>query len=114
RVWMNPPYAAELVDKFVGKLCGHFEAGEVQTALLLVNNATETKWLQQAAKVSSAICFPTGRVRFLDPNGGEGAPLQGQAVLYMGEATSRFIQEFEHFGFCFVRPAAGLKEGLGR
>src|SRR5690606_18180312 len=95
RVWMNPPYAANLIGRFTEKLCEHFEDGEVTEAVVLVNNATETGWFQQMAKLASAICFPKGRVRFLDPAGNPGAPLQGQAVIYMGPNRERFFECFD-------------------
>jgi ParB family chromosome partitioning protein len=100
RVWLNPPYTSDLVVKFVGKLCGHFEASEVSQAILLVNNATETQWFQQAAGSASALCFPAGRIKFLDENGKPGAPLQGQSILYMGKHADKFVAEFKGFGFC--------------
>lgn len=98
RVWMNPPYAAELIGKFADKLIQHFAAGEVTKAIVLVNNATETNWFQGLLGQSSAVCFPRQRVRFLDPAGNPGAPLQGQAVLYLGDSASDFAREFAVFG----------------
>lgn len=99
RVWMNPPYSASLIGKFMDKLCGHYEACDVTHAIVLVNNATETAWFQQVAQHASAICFPKRRVRFLDPLGNPGAPLQGQAVIYLGDDPEAFKANFQAFGF---------------
>lgn len=101
KVWLNPPYTNELIVKFVSKLCGHVKAGDVE-AILLVNNATETAWFQEAAQESDMICFPSGRVRFVDEEGNPGAPLQGQAVLYFGKQLDLFAINFETFGFCKI------------
>lgn len=98
RVWMNPPYASELVSRFSDKLVRHYIAGDVPEALVLVNNATETGWFQAMLERASAVCFVKGRVRFLDPDGNPGAPLQGQAVLYLGGNTGKFAEHFGRFG----------------
>jgi ParB family chromosome partitioning protein len=110
RVWLNPPYANGLVDRFAEKLATHFEAGEVTAAAVLVNNSTETRWFSRLAAVASAICFPRGRVRFLDPEGNPGAPLQGQAVLFLGADVEAFVRAFAQFGFC----ARVMEEGTRR
>jgi hypothetical protein len=103
-VWLNPPYAPDLVKQFVGKLVNHFRAGEVSEAVVLVNNATETTWFAQCAEVASAACYPTGRLRFLDREGNPaGAPLQGQAVLYFGSKAEAFVEAFRTFGHVWRR-----------
>lgn len=99
RVWMNPPYAGELVGRFADKLVRHWSRGDVSAAVVLVNNATETGWFQTLAAVASAICFPRSRVRFWNPGGGVGAPLQGQAILYIGNRGDLFRRTFAPFGF---------------
>ena len=98
RVWMNPPYAAELIDKFVRRLAAFYEAGDVTEAVVLVNNATDTQWWKVLSKQASAMCLPTGRVRFWSPEGRESAPLQGQAVLYLGMRKGLFRHWFAQFG----------------
>jgi phage N-6-adenine-methyltransferase len=98
-VWMNPPYESSLVDKFAKKLADSYSAGDVTAAVVLVNNGTETKWFQCLAEQASAICFPKGRVKFWHPRK-EAVPLQGQAVLYLGDDTEAFVAEFSSFGFC--------------
>ena len=98
-VWMNPPYAQPLIGSFAETISLKFEAGEVLQACVLVNNATETKWFQRMLAVSSAVCFTASRIKFLDPEGKKsGAPLQGQAILYMGNQSKKFALEFEQFG----------------
>jgi phage N-6-adenine-methyltransferase len=98
-VWMNPPYESGLIGKFAEKLCDSFASGDVHAAVVLVNNATETRWFQAIAGQASAVCFPKGRVKFWHPRK-EAVPLQGQAVLYLGSDARAFVEEFSAFGFC--------------
>jgi ParB family chromosome partitioning protein len=114
RVWMNPPYERGLCDKFMDVLATCVESGDVEAAIVLVNNATDTKWFARGYSASSAACFPTGRIKFLAPDGSsvggdvegfatrKGGPLQGQAILYMGSDPDRFCRAFEKFGCVFT------------
>lgn len=99
RVWMNPPYSYPLVEDFSQRLAEHVESGAVTAAVVLVNNATETQWFQRLASVSSALCFPASRIRFWNPSKETAAPLQGQALLYVGAEPARFCDVFDNFGF---------------
>lgn len=104
KIWMNPPYAAGLVSKFIGKFIEATQAGA--TGIVLVNNATETGWFQDLASVASAICFHKGRIRYVTPEGAlPGAPLQGQAIFYVGEDSAGFVREFSRFGAILHRSA---------
>ena len=96
-VWLNPPYASDLIKLFTDKVAN--EAENISQAIILVNNATETKWFSELVKVSSAVVFPTGRVNFYKPDGSVGAPLQGQAVFYLGSRSTQFLDEFVPFGW---------------
>jgi len=99
-VWMNPPYSQPLISLFSDAVTDKFKKGEIKQAIVLVNNATETRWFRKMASESSMICFIGGRVRFIDMEGNPGgAPLQGQAVLYMGENEDEFLSEFSTHGF---------------
>ncbi len=99
RVWMNPPYAGELIGKFAAKFAIHVANGEITEGIVLVNNATETRWFAELVGVCKAVVFTTSRIRFLDENGLPGAPLQGQAILYAGDRWEIFVNEFSIFGW---------------
>jgi ParB family chromosome partitioning protein len=97
-VWLNPPYGSGIVDKFAEKLVDSL--GSIKSAVVLVNNATETRWFQLLANNSNAICFPSGRIKFLDSTGEpKNSPLQGQAFLYFGQKSEKFRRVFGQFGF---------------
>lgn len=96
-VWMNPPYSSDLITKFIEKL--KEQRGNYEQAIILVNNATETQWFYEIVKIASAVCFPKSRVKFYMPDGKTGAPLQGQAVLYVGDNYEKFISAFGGIGW---------------
>jgi DNA N-6-adenine-methyltransferase (Dam) len=97
KVWLNPPYTSGLIDKFICKLLDHFESNDVSEAIVLTNNATETRWFQSIAKVGLCL-FPSKRIRFLTSSGQAGSPLQGQSIFYLGGNPNEFIAHFRQFG----------------
>ena len=99
---MNPPYAKDLCHRFIKKLLESYAANEVTEAIVLVNNATETGWLQPLLKACSAVCFPFGRIRFLDQQGLALSPLQGQAVVYLGMAVDDFRKQHDDLGAVLI------------
>lgn len=100
-VWMNPPYSSDKIGAFIDKLVA--ERPNYDNAIVLVNNATETAWFTKMIGIASAVCFPHGRIKFIDTQGkSSGAPLQGQAVLYIGNSVDRFCDEFAEFGWLAV------------
>ena len=96
-IWCNPPYSQPLMGQFATRLAKAARDGS--QVIVLVNNATETAWFQTIAAECSAICFPKARIKFLDPQGNaNGAPLQGQAIIYSGPNVDRFQESFAIFG----------------
>ena len=101
RLWMNPPYASDLIGKFTGKFAAHVEAGDITAGIVLVNNATETAWFQALSDCCAAVCFPRSRISYISPDGESKSPLQGQAFLYFGPDVEKFNAEFERIGNVF-------------
>lgn len=99
-VWLNPPYASDLIGKFIDKLVS--EKKNYNQAVVLVNNATETEWFNKIVSISSMVCFPKSRVKFYMPDGKTGAPLQGQAVLYIGKNAESFYKAFKEIGWVAI------------
>ena len=98
-VWLNPPYAQPAIKKFAQHVIDEYISQHVVQACVLVNNATETGWFQPMLKECAAVCFISGRVKFIDKDGNPGgAPLQGQAVLYFGARVEFFADVFSEFG----------------
>jgi len=101
-VWMNPPYSQPLISEFSQKIIA--DLPYIEQACVLVNNATETRWLQNMMLKCDAICFLSGRIKFIDTKGSaSGAPLQGQVILYFGEDADKFNKEFSNHGICMER-----------
>ena len=100
RVFVNPPYGDGTVDAFAAKLLMEMAAGRTTQAVFLVNNCTETKWFQSLISRASAVCFPRGRISFWSLEHKSKSPLQGQAVMYFGSESKRFISAFSGIGFC--------------
>ncbi len=98
RIWMNPPYSSALMKPFCERFA--LEMGRGSTGIVLVNNATETGWFNSLMANASAACFLRGRVRYLNDSGEEeGAPLQGQAIIYSGPSAQTFREQFSDSGF---------------
>lgn len=95
-IWLNPPYVQPLIQNFSDKLIS--ELPNINQALVLVNNATETAWCQNLISNCNVCCFIKGRVKFIDANGKPGAPLQGQVVLYFGKDEKNFKEYFSKYG----------------
>lgn len=99
RVWLNPPYMQPLIGQFVEKLVEERCADRVSAAILLTHNYTDTAWFHGAMEIADAVCFTRGRIKFVDSEGGECAPTQGQAFFYFGDHTEGFAARFKDIGF---------------
>ena len=99
RIWLNPPYAQPLIGQFVDKLLEEHGDGRVAQAVMLTHNYTDTSWFHRAEAFATLICFTRGRIKFVDEDGDECAPTQGQAFFYYGRDREAFESTFSQFGF---------------
>lgn len=102
KVWMNPPYSADLVQKFTDKMVSEFESGNTNEAIVLVNNATETQWFNNMIQDASAVAFPKGRIRYESTSREMNTPIQGQAFIYFGDNKNKFCDVFKEIGWVAV------------
>ena len=98
-VWMNPPYSAKDNPRFIDKLITEYKAGHIKSAIVLVNNATETRWFLNLISIATVACFPTGRLKFWSEKEKGSVPLQGQTFVYIGSDVDRFTDEFNKYGW---------------
>lgn len=99
RVWLNPPYAQPLIGQFVEKMVEERSAERVSAGIMLTHNYTDTSWFHKACEIADAICFTRGRIKFVDSEGNDCAPTQGQAFFYFGDDVELFATTFVDVGF---------------
>lgn len=98
RVFCNPPYSFPEMGQFVDKLCEEFSARNVEQAILLTNNNTDTKWWHRAMRISGCVCFTLGRINFYKEDGEITQPTNGQTFFYFGAQRENFSERFGSFG----------------
>lgn len=90
-VYLNPPLATDLIDRFTGRLQSEHVAGNVPEAILIVPAITDTEWFRKFAHyarvfLTKAACGPIA-----------GMPLPLVAI-YLGHQQERFFEVFESIG----------------
>jgi len=91
--FMNPPYSAGLCGKAIARFVQEFRNGTFEAGIVLVNNATETRWFQQIARAASALCFTDHRIQFESLDGKRSSNnTRGQCFLYLGPNPEPFAR----------------------
>lgn len=103
-VWMNPPYTRGLVDKAVDKLIEQYAAGNFRSAIVLVNNMTDTRWYRRLLSISPIHATLTGRIAFENAAGQRiSGNTRGQSIFLIcrsanGQSKARFCERLTHMG----------------
>jgi hypothetical protein len=98
-VFMNPPYSSKEIKIAVAKFLEEYEKKSFKQAIVLVNNATETKWFQSLAGKCTSLCFTNHRISFWNSDGKFiSGNTRGQVFLYFGKSTSLFKKTFKSIG----------------
>lgn len=99
RVWLNPPYGAEL-PRWVGRLADHGDG------IALVLSRTDTRWFHRAMEVAEVVCFLRGRLDFVPGPGVRASRPQVGAILLPFGATCTAAVERARIGTCMRRTSA--------
>ncbi len=99
RVFMNPPYGRGEMARAVNTFMDNYSKGRVSEAVILVNNATETKWFQDLLVASAAVFLPSSRIAFENDDGKNiSGNTRGQVFIYFGDDATLFHEVFQRIG----------------
>jgi phage N-6-adenine-methyltransferase len=105
RVFMNPPYSQGLCRRAVERFIEQYEEKRFVEAIVLVNNATDTRWFKALVEHCDAVCFTSHRIGFWNADRKRmSANTRGQAFFYFGRQRATFRSVFEKHGFV-LQPA---------
>jgi hypothetical protein len=104
RVWLNPPYGKEDGERETNamrwsrKLISEYNAGRVDSAILLVKAALGYEWFEQLW-YDYPTCLLRKRLSFVRPDGsGDGQAKHATALIYLGKDVDHFRSAFRSIG----------------
>ena len=103
RVFMNPPYSAGLCGRAIDRYVEQYRVKNFHEGIVLVNNATDTRWFNRLIKDCATICFTDHRISFWNADRKNvSGNTRGQAFFYFGKKRIRFRKIFEKHGFVLM------------
>lgn len=103
RVWLNPPYG-RLAGDFVARLVDEHAAGNVTSAVILINaHCTDTRWFQPLW--DHMLCFTDHRIDFSAGTDDRSGSTHGSVFAYLGPDRRLFADTFAQFGATVARYA---------
>ena len=101
-MFLNPPYSnkkvkgeSRLLEQFAAKFHNEWEAGVIGQAIVLVNNATETKAFDLFSRCATAHAYPRSRIKFVTvTERGNSSNTRAQTFFYYGRRWKRFKRLF--------------------
>ena len=104
RVFLNPPFSAQLKRAFCDRLRESVASGDVTQAVLVTPIDISPKWGDVIRTCASAVALAKGTTNFYGPRGERGGPGFGHAVSYYGPNAARFASVFGKEWSIWVRP----------
>jgi len=103
RVFMNPPYGRKIIDAAVDVFLANLANESIAQGVVLVNNATETRWFHSLLSFADAICFPDRRIAFETDDGKHvSGNTRGQVFFYFGHKARKFEEVFGKIGAVLI------------
>lgn len=111
-IYLNPPYGRE-ISAWILKLCNEWENFNIQSAIVLIPNKTDTRWFSHLAGYATCFCTITGRISFLHPNSSSNMyGTFGNILVLMSndkKIIHRFINTFSDIGYIWSHYWNGLR-----
>ena len=96
RVWLNPPFDNSAIWARV--LINEYLAGNVHSAILLINSNLGYKWYEEIWEKWLCCCLRE-RVAFVNETGWSGAAAKrAQTIVYLGQDKRKFAMTFAKYG----------------
>lgn len=110
-IWMNPPYSRGMIEKCADKFIRSWLTDKFDYAIILVNNATETKWFQGLMAECSSFCLANTRIKFwASDNKNKSGNTRGQFFMYYGRSPEKFARKFRKYGTIYTGRRAVPRE----
>ena len=106
RVFLNPPFSAQLKRAFCDRLRESVASGDVTQAVLVTPIDISPQWGDVIRTCASAVALAVGSTPFYGPRGEHGGPGFGHMVSYYGPNAGRFASVFGKEWSVWVRPTA--------
>ena len=104
RVFLNPPFSAQLKRAFCDRLRESVASGDVTQAVLVTPIDISPQWGDVIRTCASAVALAVGSTPFYGPRGERGGPGFGHMVSYYGPHVERFASVFGKEWSVWVRP----------
>ena len=104
RVFLNPPFSAQLKRAFCDRLRESVTSGDVTQAVLVTPIDISPQWGDVIRTCASAVALAVGSTPFYGPRGERGGPGFGHMVSYYGPNVERFASVFGKEWSVWVRP----------
>ncbi len=110
RVFMNPPYGRKIINAAVDIFLTNLSNESIAQGIVLVNNATETRWFHLLLNSADVICFPERRIAFETIDGKYvSGNTRGQVFFYFGYKVDKFEEVFGRIGAILVHKTISRK-----
>jgi len=100
-IFMNPPYDPKLIPLFAKKLVSERKAGNLESAIVLTNNGTDTKWYNTINSISDCVAFTKKRMKFEKDGVPQTNNNKGQCFFYIGNDPEGFKRQFRETCNCY-------------
>ena len=106
KVFLNPPFGSDKISKFIDKLIGEYQSGNVSDAILLTESLSQPKWFISAIRACDAVFMAADRFYYWDESNGTQRGWSKGYLFYFGSDRQAFYDTFKDDGTILTRYGA--------